>query len=232
MDAIRYVDIFATKGIEYLLIIGFLLVLVVVWLTLRPQGRSQAPPAPKARVRHLLPSGWFRVRDVFYHPGHAWAMPERDDVVRIGLDDFTQKLLGNVDGIELPDVGSRLDCGGTAWRLNVDSKSIDMLAPVGGEVVGVNRCVLKDPRLAMEDPYGEGWLLEIRVSDVKASMRNLLAGRYAKAWMDETVRALQGKMVGKLGVLMQDGGTPVSGFAFELSGDDWHELAKEFLLGN
>jgi glycine cleavage system H lipoate-binding protein len=157
-------------------------------------------------------------------------MPKHDDIVQVGLDDFTQKLLGDVVSIELPGVGSQLESGGTGWRLQVNSKSIDMLAPVGGEVVGVNKRVVEDPHLAMKDPYGEGWLLEVRVPDVKASMRNLLAGRYAKAWMDETVRALQGKMVGELGILMQDGGTPISGFAFELKGDDWRELAEEFLL--
>lgn len=63
-----------------------------------------------------------------------------------------------------------------------------------------------------------------------ANLKNLLTGKLAVAWMENTVQTLRQRMAGDLGVVMQDGGLPVSGFAKELAPEKWDEIAAEFFL--
>jgi glycine cleavage system H lipoate-binding protein len=223
-----YVDIFATKGIEYLMVVGFLIMLVVFWRVLI---RSPRPAVARAHgARPAGPQAWFDLAEgLFYHQGHTWAAPEDDGVVRVGLADFAQKLVGVAQGIEVPGVGSRVEQGEKGLELNVDSKSIEVLSPVGGEVLAINEEVLRSPGLINEDPYGKGWLFKVRVPQLSANLRNLLSGRLARVWMEGTVKSLKRRMESDLGPVLQDGGVPVVGIAKDLSPDEWEEIAADFL---
>jgi len=228
MDGSGYVDIFATKGIEYLMVIVFLMMLVVFWRAL-----TRSPRVAVAQVQGARPAGpqaWFDLAEgLFYHQGHTWAAPEEDGVVRVGLDDFAQKLLGVAQSVDVPGVGSTVEQGEKGVKLCVDSKSIEVLSPVGGEVLAINEEVLRSPGLINEDPYGKGWLFKVRVPRLSANLRNLLSGRLARVWMDGTVKSLKRRMEGDLGPVLQDGGVPVIGIAKELSPDEWEDVAADFL---
>jgi glycine cleavage system H lipoate-binding protein len=230
MKGFSYVDLFATKGIEYLLVIGFLLVLVLYWRLLNQP--IKAPFALGVAERRAAPvNGWFRLAEgMYYHQGHSWAMPEDDDVVKIGIDDFAQRLLGKPHSINLPRIGARIEQGEKGWKLQVDSKSIDMLSPVNGEVLAINEEILVSPDLINQDPYGKGWLAKVKVSKMKTDLKNLLSGKLAKAWMQETENTFRERMAGHLGLALQDGGLPVAGIARILSPESWDEIAMEFLL--
>lgn len=228
MDGSGYVDIFATKGIEYLMVIGFLMMLVVFWRSL-----TRRPRVAVAQVQGARPAGpqaWFDLAEgLFYHQGHTWAAPEEDGVVRVGLDDFAQKLVGVAQRVDVPGVGSTVEQGEKGVKLSVDSKSIEVLSPVGGEVLAINEEVLRSPGLINEDPYGKGWLFKVRVPRLAANLRNLLSGRLARVWMDGTVKSLKRRMEGDLGPVLQDGGVPVIGIAKDLSPDEWEDVAADFL---
>lgn len=228
------VDPFAMKGFEYLIAVAFLLLLVGFWkllsrpagLVLRPAGRLVSAAAFRP-----APEGWFALRDGhFFHQGHSWAVPEGPDSVRVGMDDFAQKLLGEPSSIDLPPVGTKLHQGERAWRVEVDSGSVSMLSPVDGEVVAVNPEVEDRPELVSHAPYDDGWLMKVRIGDPGALRKNLLSGRMARAWMEDTNERLRTFSSATLGVLLPDGGVPVQGFARALSPDGWVEFAEEFLL--
>lgn len=228
MEGFTYVDIFATKGIEYLLVIGFLLVLIPFWRFLRAPVRAGI-----AAVRRAIPliSQWFLLpQELYYHQGHSWAMPQASDLVKVGVDDFAQKLVGKTDTIDLPQIGSRIEQGKVGWKLGVASRTIDMLSPVTGDVVAVNKDILNEPDLINQDPYGKGWLVMVKPHSMDANVKNLLTGRLATAWMEATTDALRQRMGGELGVVYQDGGLPVAGIAKALSPEEWDKLAREFLL--
>jgi len=228
MDATGYVDIFATKGIEYLLVIGFLFTLVLFMRALLRTPPQLAAAAATAGARR---GAWFTlVEERFYHQGHTWAAPEGGDVVRVGLDDFAQKLVGLPERIDLPRVGDRIEQGERGLKLCIGATPIDVLSPVSGQVLAVNEEVLRSPGLVNEDPYGKGWLIRVEVPSLKANLRNLLSGRLAQDWMRGTVAALRARMAGELGPVLQDGGLPVSGIARELSAEDWDKVARDFLL--
>jgi len=227
MEGFSYVDLFATKGIEYILVITFLLALIAYWRLLdrRVKNRQKVP------VRPLNDSMWFNLpKNLYYHPGHSWAMPQGDGIVKVGIDDFAQRLLGKPDSFKLPPIGSLLEQGDTGWKIQFDSNSIDVLSPIEGEVIDVNNEILSSPEIIGQDPYGKGWILKVKVPKINSNLKNLLTGRLAAAWMENTVHILHQRISGDLGIMMQDGGLPVSGLAKELAPDNWDEFASEFLL--
>lgn len=224
------VEMFPTKGIEYLLVIAYLGVLVWFWRVVR--GRLRVAPAPGfAHARERTTGRWFDVPgDVYYHPGHSWALPEGGRLVRVGSDDFTQKLLGMAGSLHLPEVGARLEQGEPAWGFQVDGRMFNQLAPVDGEVVSRNEALLADPTLVNRDPYGNGWLLEVRTSRLDPNLKTLLHGDVARAWMQTNEESLLRLVPREVGVVMQDGGVPVSGIARAISPDAWDRIAGRYLL--
>jgi glycine cleavage system H protein len=228
MEGFTYVDIFATKGIEYLLVIGFLLVLVPFWRFLRVPARAGIEVVRRAMASVAQ---WFSIPEgLYYHQGHSWVMPQGAELVKVGVDDFAQRLVGSTNTISLPKVGSRIAQGDVGWKLGIDSKTIDMLSPVTGDVVAVNKDIVRNPLLINEDPYGKGWLMMVKPDNQKATVKNLLTGKLATAWMEKTADSLRERMGGELGVVYQDGGLPVSGIAKALAPDAWDKMASEFLL--
>lgn len=228
MEGFTYVDLFATKSIEYLLVIGFLLVLIPFWRFLRVPARTGLEAV--RRVMSSLAQWFFLPEGFYYHQGHSWVMSQGADLVKVGVDDFAQKLVGRSNSVNLPQIGSRIEQGEVGWKLGIDAKSIDMLSPVTGDVVAINKDIVKNPDLINQDPYGKGWLMMVKPHNKKATVKNLLTGRLATAWMEKTADALRERMGGELGVIYQDGGLPVTGIAKALNPDEWDKVAQEFLL--
>jgi glycine cleavage system H protein len=224
------VDFLSTKGIEYLLVICYLLLFLPFAWILRRMAAAPAVAAmpgnasPPNTSRHGIPRG------IHLHRGHSWAALERGDLLRVGIDDFARRLIGCPTGLSLPSPSQHLQQGEKGWQVRVDGHAVDLLSPVQGEVVEVNDEVVCTPQLVCEDPYERGWLLKVRVPNAAAAMRNLLPQRLADAWMDEVYEDLGSQMGGDLGAVLQDGGLPVPGFAAELTGDRWPQIAKRFFL--
>ena len=225
-------DPFPTKGIEYLLIIGYLAVFVpFAWLLSRIGREAAAEGATDPASPEPRKTPWFQLPDAFHlHRGHTWALPLGDSIVKIGMDDFAHRLIGEPTAFGLPDLGQRLEQGEKGWQVHVNGDAVDLLSPVTGEVVEVNEDALRAPSLASEDPYGQGWLMKVRVPCDRTTVKNLLPARLANAWMDESSAELSAMVGAEVGPVLQDGGVPVRGFARVLAGDRWPEIAAKFFL--
>jgi glycine cleavage system H lipoate-binding protein len=237
-------DFLPTKGVEYLYVIAYLLVLVpfFLWMVRGSRRPAERPATWTARSMTLpvrvpvtspvtFSRGWFVVPEGYhFHRGHTWATPEGGGVVRVGIDDFAQRLVGSPASLLLPREGERVEQGRPGWEIESDGHTLDMLSPVAGEVIEINPEVARDPSLVSQDPYGRGWLLKVRVPRGKAVFENLLPAELARAWMERATAALSSQFGPELGTVLQDGGLPVSGFARQLAPDRWHRIAAEHLL--
>jgi glycine cleavage system H lipoate-binding protein len=225
-------DFLASKGIEYLLVLGYLAVLIPFWWVLMGARKREAAPAPARQAAAApRPRGWFRVpQGLHYHLGHTWAAPEGGGVFRVGVDDFAQKLVGPPDAVRLPPPGTTLEQGERAWSLEAGGRRVALLSPVAGRVVAVNPALAGDPSLVSEEPYGRGWLMKVRVPRPEITLKNLLPWRVATAWMDDAAQALSARMSPELGTVLQDGGVPVAGIAREIDRERWDRVAAELLL--
>ena len=114
-----------------------------------------------------------------YSTEHEWARRLDDGSrVRIGITDFAQDALGDVVYVDLPAVGTRVEAAEAVGELESTKSVSEMYAPVGGVVVAVNEALADNPQLLNEDPYGEGWLIEIEAGDMSQFVALLDAEGY------------------------------------------------------
>lgn len=195
---------------------------------------KQAAAVATAIAPRLQPAlvGGFAVPENFrYHPGHTWALSESPNLVRVGMDDFASKLTGKVEKITLPQRGQWIRQGQKMCTLYRDGCAVDMLSPIEGSVSDINQVLAADPKLALRDPYGEGWLVTVQSPDAKTSFRNLLGGAMARWWTEESASRLQQRMpLAMAGALAQDGGVAVNDLSAQIPDQEWLPLAKEFFL--
>jgi glycine cleavage system H protein len=231
MNPDDFLLIYSAKGIEYLIALGFLIIFIPFWRFVNAPGERQ--PAIVNRVVERVSSlveGFLVPEQVYFHPGHAWVKLAGNNLVTVGMSDFAQKLLGKPETIQLPEVGSLLKQGERGWGLALDSKVIDMLSPVEGQVVAINERVFTDPDHINQDPYGEGWLLQVKAPKLSVNLKNLLSGELARKWMEAVGESLWARMNMALGPVSQDGGIPIQGMARSLDQERWDQIAREFFL--
>ncbi|QHS17476.1 glycine cleavage system protein GcvH [Halopenitus persicus] len=111
-----------------------------------------------------------------YLESHEWTTT--DDPIRIGISAFAQDELGDVVFVELPDVGESIAAGETFGVVESIKAVSDLYAPISGEVTAVNEDLFNAPELVNEDPYGEGWMIEIDPDDDAAFEDLLSADEY------------------------------------------------------
>jgi glycine cleavage system H protein len=104
-----------------------------------------------------------------YTKSHEWVRTE-DDTATIGITDHAQEELGDIVYIELPEQGATFEAGDSFGTVESVKAVSDLYSPVGGEVVEVNEGLGDSPEKINEDPYGEGWILKVRVSDEGAGL--------------------------------------------------------------
>ena len=161
--------------------------------------------------------------DRFYHRGHAWARPEADGTVTIGLDDLGARLLGTPDAVVLPEPGTQLHANGTAFRVRRREADVRILSPVDGEVVetgGADRpYFLRVKPLAGGPPCG-------------IDMRHLLSGAEVRPWLMREMERLQLALTMEGASLpsLADGGVPVRDIASAYPRTDWDAVCGEMFL--
>ena len=218
------------------LVTFFLLVAHDYYLQRRLARRTEVRVGPQDAPREDVSvpmnvvGGFKAPANLAYHPGHAWAMKESRQMVRVGLDDFAARVVGQIDEIDLPARGRWLRQGERGWTIGRGSHRFAMLSPIEGEVVEVNPEVLRDPSLAHQDPYGVGWLLTVNAPAVDGNMKNLMYGRLAQRWMEESVAALHTRISPGAEARLQDGGHAISDVLSLVPEFQWEKFVQEMLL--
>lgn len=107
-------------------------------------------------------------QDLRYTPEHEWVRAGDDGTVRVGITSFAQDALGDVVYVSLPTVGDTVTAGDACGEVESTKSVSDLYAPLAGEVTAVNESLDATPELVNTDPYGEGWMYELRPSDAGA----------------------------------------------------------------
>ena len=105
-------------------------------------------------------------QELKYTESHEWISIEADGSVRIGISDHAQEALGDLVFVELPAVGDSIDRGNACAVVESVKAASDIYAPVSGEVIAVNENLEDDPGAINSDPFGDGWLFAVSLSDV------------------------------------------------------------------
>jgi glycine cleavage system H protein len=118
-----------------------------------------------------------------YHPEHDWARIE-DDVATLGITWFAQDSLGELVHFEPPDTGSTITKDASYGEVESVKAVSDLIAPLSGEVIEINQKVVEAPETVNEDPYGEGWLVRIRLTNAAEAESLLDAAPYRQLLED------------------------------------------------
>ena len=107
--------------------------------------------------------------DLRYTSDHEWVREgDEENVVRVGITSFAQDALGDVVYVSLPAVGDSVAAGDACGEVESTKSVSDIYAPLAGEVTAVNEALDTTPELVNSDPYGEGWMFEMRIEDRSA----------------------------------------------------------------
>ncbi len=112
-----------------------------------------------------------------YTRSHEWVRTE-GDTATIGITDHAQDELGDVVFVELPEESDTFDAGDSFGTVESVKAVSDLYTPVGGEVVEINEVLNDSPEKINEDPYGEGWLVKVRLTDASETDALMDAGAY------------------------------------------------------
>lgn len=103
--------------------------------------------------------------DLRYTQEHEWVSPSEQGAVRVGITHYAQSQLGDVVFVQLPQVGEPVAAGDPVVEVESTKSVSDVYAPVAGEVVACNTALEGSPELVNDDPYGEGWMVAIKLAD-------------------------------------------------------------------
>ena len=118
--------------------------------------------------------------DLKYTEDHEWVRVESDGTATVGITDHAQKTLGDIVFVEMPQVAQKFEAGEPVGTVESVKAASEIFTPVGGEITAFNEDVSDSPETVNEDPYGDGWIYRIKLSN-KSDLNNLLSpDAYAK----------------------------------------------------
>jgi CheY-like chemotaxis protein len=153
----------------------------------KPSVRITAPDLADAAAAHeyCIPGG------VFLSSGHLWVRIEPSGQVRIGIDDFVRKAIGEIDAVSLPEKGASCEQGQVLFSVTRSRKRAPFVAPLTGKVLQVNDALTRRPAEIAENPYGAGWICVLDPQDLDADLKNLRIGQPVLAWYQDEISRLQ-----------------------------------------
>ena len=166
-------------------------------LVVKRQARQEALRQPTVRIVSPSQAEGTPVNEFcvpggsFIAPGHTWVRIEPDGQVRVGIDDFASKAMGEVGAVQLPRPGAQVRRGEPLFTCQRGADSLVFRAPVSGKVQAPNAGLLADATLVVHSPYREGWVCRIEPSDLPTELGELKIGRPVVAWYSEELGRLQ-----------------------------------------
>ncbi|MGC9007324.1 MAG: glycine cleavage system protein GcvH [Sulfurihydrogenibium sp.] len=121
--------------------------------------------------------------NLYYTKEHIWVKIE-NDVATIGITDYGQKQLGDVVFVDLPEVGREVESGEVIASVESIKAVSEVYSPVTGKIISVNEDLANDPSVINSDPYGDGWIADIQMSD-PSEVEDLMTAEDYKAYLEE-----------------------------------------------
>lgn len=232
MDGFSYVNIFATKGIEYLIIIVFLILLIPFWVVFNKKAKKTL------KSSGILSAGCMLIpQGLFYSRNHTWMYIEKSGSARVGLDDLLLHLTGELKLGKLRNRNENIRKGDLLAEVFQDGKTLRILSPVSGKITGINTEINNNPEMMNRDPYGKGWIYEIKPSKWIPEADDCYFEEGATHWMKTELEKIKDFLATEMKIyvtepssaIMQDGGALCDHVMTGLSGEVWKDFEKEFL---
>jgi glycine cleavage system H protein len=235
MEGFSYHNIFDTKGIEYLVVIAFLLLLIPFWLLL---NRKPKIGEKIHRALGILSANVLSIpQGIFYNKSHTWAFLEKSGSARVGLDDFLLRITGSVSIRQLKNTGQMVKRGDQIAEISRNGKSLPVLSPISGEILSFNPGLNTEPGLLNEEPYGKGWIYDIKPSDWVGEISSFYLAEGAIRWFNKELVRYKDFLSMNINkfqpensqVVLQDGGEISENSLSDLPPEVWQVFQNEFI---
>jgi glycine cleavage system H lipoate-binding protein len=200
----------------------------------RPGSGTERLPGAGTGVMNIR--GYSVPSTLFYHPRHSWARIEQGGRVRVGLDDFGQKLAGRFYSVLLPAPGTEVGPGCENWRIVHSAGETVLTTPVRGVVEERNTRLSQLPSLVNRDPYGNGAAFVVKPVDLVKDLKGLYYGKQVERWCENEIETLHGELLRLmekhapvLGQTLQDGGVHIADLSAEIGAPELQRLIDRFL---
>ena len=235
MDGFSYHDIFATKGVEYLVIIAFLAMLIPFSVILNKQIKMTREIQ---KAIGILTSGILKIpQGLFYSRNHTWMFMEKTGAAKVGLDDLLLHVTGEVKISNLKKPGEMISKGDLLTEIDQQGKVLSIFSPVSGKVVETNAMLSGSPEVLNEDPYGKGWIYKIKPTDWVAEVKSCYFAEEATIWSEKELERFKDFLAVTMKnnspetamVILQDGGELCDHSLSAFPDETWKDFQKEFL---
>jgi glycine cleavage system H protein len=116
-------------------------------------------------------------KNLLFTKDHEWARVE-NNIVTIGITDFAQRELGDIIFVEFPEIGDMVDVGSSTGTIEAVKTVTDIFSPVKGKIIEINNGIDNSPEVINTDPYGDGWLMKIELTDEDCSSELMSPSEY------------------------------------------------------
>jgi glycine cleavage system H protein len=232
MEQFTYTDIFDTKGIEYIIVIFFFLLIIPFWRMLNRPPRLSKPYGEKLQAITLqalkVPQG------LLFDRNHTWSHLEKTGVASVGMDDLLLHLTGGVDLQFLKDKNEKVKRGEPIARITREGKDLLITSPLSGEIDSLHASLQETGFSDHQDPY-DGWLCRIRPERWKQETSEALLAHQATAWTARELDRIKDYLAVTTGndsgsaPVLQAGGELTGHPLQELGPDVWQDFQEKFL---
>jgi glycine cleavage system H protein len=235
MDGFSYNNIFETKGIEYIIIIAFLLMIIPFWVMINRQISL------KSQIRNaigILSESILRIpKGLLFNRNHTWVHLGKSGVAEVGIDDFLLHVTGEVRIGGLKEPGSFIKKGDLLAGIDHNGKILKVYSPISGRVEKINSLLTDDPSAINGDPYEKGWICKINPARWTEETGSYYLADEALAWTKAELQRFKDFLAGSVRkyspeaslVILQDGGELYDRPLSDLPDEIWHDFQKSFL---
>jgi len=186
-------------------------------------------PGSASTSSHVQDIKGFKLPDGhFFHAGHTWARIEDGGIIRVGMDDFSFKVLGLPEHMELPLMGQELNRDRVGWGMKRQDNTAEVQSPVNGVITRVNPNAMKPKHLG-DDPYTENWLFTVHNSNLKSAVNLLMDDEKSPGWLDSEITSLEEMIETVAGPMATDGGLLETDVYGNMPALGWNNLVHRFL---
>jgi glycine cleavage system H protein len=235
MDGFTYTNIFETKGIEYLAIIAFLVLLIPFWLLLNKKAKL----SNKIRkASGILSANILDIpRGLFFSKNHTWTHLEKSGTAKVGLDDLLLHFTGEVKLNYLVNEDETVKKGEFLAEIDQRGKLLRIYSPISGRIALTNPILHESPEILNEDPLGSGWICKIQPSDWIEETKNYFLAEEAVKWSSKELERFKDFMALSMVkhspepamVILQDGGELSDKALSAMPAEIWQDFQDEFL---
>ena len=237
-QASKIAQFFASITISQYVFALFILLLIGFGIVVNFRSKDKAVTGVTALSSEILDENSLSVpTGLFFDKTHTWAFMEKNGMVRIGIDDFLQHIIGPLTKVKMKNPGENVKKGEAVLSIMQNGKLLSINSPVSGTIIAQNEILSQDPSAINESPYSTGWVYMIKPSNwVREIQFFTMADKYNEWIKNEFTRlkdflsvTLTSKTPAYAHAVLQDGGTIRDNVLADLGPEVWEEFQTNFI---